>query len=333
MKRLLVLLALVALAAGGASAAPATRGSLQKPGLLVARERSTVLFGLDGKPLAHLVGLRAPWFANANTARNAAFQQLAAILPDRVLLAGPAGRWYVLDPPGRLDEVASPRVGLPGGAEVVAHTGPKNEGVFQVDVTVERAGRQIVPAAAELRRISGNLAVGRATVIDLRTGDRWNVSPDCYAAGSEGRELLMFCGPAGPKRHVTLVAVSTNGSRRTLAGLPNSLYATAAHISPNGKYVVGMFSPGCGPSYGFVIPTAGGTARPLSGARRWSPAGPNSIALGWTADNRIVAIVQPSSSIVAEPRRGVYLIDPHTLRRTLAYPVADAWMMWNPAGA
>ena len=136
MKRLLVLLALVALAAGGgASAAPATRGSLQKPGLLVARERSTVLFGLDGKPLAHLVGLRAPWFADANTARNAAFQQLAAILPDRVLLAGPAGRWYVLDPPGRLDEVASPRVWLPGGAEVVAHTGPKNEGVFQVDVT------------------------------------------------------------------------------------------------------------------------------------------------------------------------------------------------------
>ena len=332
MKRIPLLLALLLLAAaGGASASPAPRGDLPRLGLLVARGHDTLVYGLDGRPHARLVGVRAPWFANTDTARNAAFQQLAQVLPDRTLLAGPHGQWYVFDPAGRLVPFASPRLRLAGDLEVVAQARPSKDGVFPVDVTVERAGRVIVPASAQLRRISGNLAVGWSSAIDLRTGARWRVSRDCYAVRSEGDELLMFCGPNGAKGAVRLVAVSTTGARRTLARLPNSLYATSAFISPNGKDVVGMFSPGCGPSYGFVVPTRGGTARPLSGERRWALTGPNSIALGWTADDRIVAIVQPSSRLETEPKAGVYLIDPDTLRRRLVYPKADAWAMWSPA--
>jgi hypothetical protein len=135
----------------------------------------------------------------------------------------------------------------------------------------------------------------------------------------------MFCG-------ARLLAVSTDGSSTTLATLPKSLFATSAYLSPNGKYVVAMFSPGCGPSYGFVVPTDGGVARPLTGERRWSLAGPNSIALGWTPDQRIVAIVEPSSRLETEPKAGVYLIDPATLMRRLVYPSANPWAMWNSSG-
>ena len=346
MKRIPALLLLVVLGAGGgASSAPAakvvapriglveprTNNPFPAQGLLVARGRDTVLIGLDGRPYARFLGARPPWLASADTARNAAFQQLAQMLPDRTLLVGPGGRWYLFDPPGRFHALVSPRVRLSGDIEIAARTLPTNDGVFQVDVTVERAGRKLVPAAAELRRISGNLAVGRSIAVDLQTGVRWNVSPDCYAAGSENRELLMFCGPNGPKGSVTLVSVSATGSRRTLARLPNSLYASSAYVSPDGKYVVGMFTPGCGPSYGFVVPTNGGDARPLSGEKTWSLDGPNTIALGWSTSNRVVAIVEPSRSIDREPKSGVYLIDPRTLTRTLVYPSPKAWAMWNPA--
>jgi hypothetical protein len=330
MKRIAVLLALALLAAGSGEAARGpqvltTYGSLPGQGLLVVRGHDTVLIGLDGRIRARLAGPRPSWFANGDTARSAAFQQLAAIVPNSTLLTGRDGQWYLFDSRGRLEALASPRLRLSGDIEVVAHAFPSSDHVFRVDVTVERAGRLLVPASAEVRRISGNLAVGQSIAVDVRTGNRWHVASDCYPAATKGGELLMFCG-------AELVAVSTTGARTTLATLPKSLFATTAYLSPNGKYLIGMFSPGCGPSYGFLVPTDGGVARPLTGEQRWSLAGPNSIGLGWTADNRIVAIVQPSSRLETEPKAGVYSIDPGTLTRQLVYPSASPWTMWNSAG-
>jgi hypothetical protein len=300
-------------------------GPLPGHGLLVVRGQDTLLIGLDGRIHARLAGLRPSWYASGDTARNAAFQQLAAIVPNSTLLSSADGRWYSFDSRGRLDVLTSPRLRLSGDIEVVANATPSSDHVFQVDVTVERAGRIVVPASAEIRRISGNLAVGQSIAVDLRTGNRWHVGPNCYPAATKDSELLVFCG-------AKLLAVSTDGSSRTLATLPKSLFAASAYLSPNGRYVVGMFSPGCGPSYGFLVPTDGGVARPLTGEQRWSLAGPNSIALGWTPDNRIVAIVEPSNRLDTEPKAGVYLIDPATLTRRLAYPSANPWAMWNPAG-
>jgi hypothetical protein len=330
MKRIAVLLALVLLGGAGGEAATGpvvsmTNGPPPARGLLVVRGQDTLVVGLDGKVHARLAGLRPSWFASGDTARSAAFQQLAAILPGSVLLSGSAGQWYVFDSRGRLDALTSPRLRFPGGIQVVARTVPTNDHVFQVDFTVERAGRVLVPASAELRRISGNLAVGQSTAVDLQTGNRWHLAANCYPAATRGSELLMFCG-------AKLLAVSTDGSRTTLATIPKSLFATSASLSPNGKNVVAMFSPGCGPSYGFVVPTDGGVARPLTGEKRWSSTAPNSIAFGWTPDNRIVAIVEPSSKLDTEPQAGVYLIDPTKLTRRLVYPSANPWAMWNFAG-
>jgi hypothetical protein len=331
MKRIPLLLALLALGSTTAKAADAVQvaGALPAQGLLVASARDTAVIGLDGKLHSRIANARAPWRAATNTARNAAFQQLANVVPDRTLLAGPHGTWYELDSSGRLLPLTSPQVRLFGDVEVVARPVPTDDGVFDVKVSVERRGETIVPAAAELRRISGHLAVGASLAVDLRSGSRWKLSTDCYAAGLVRGALLEFCGESGQAR--TLVSISPTGTRRTISQLPKSLYASSAYVSPNGRYVIGMFTPGCGPSYGFVVSTSGGDARPLSGEKRWSLQGPNSIGLGWTRDNRVVAILQRSSKLDHDPKRGVYLIDPQTLTRTLVYPSAKAWAMWNPA--
>ena len=55
------------------------------------------------------------------------------------------------------------------------------------------------------------------------------------------------------------------------------------------------------------------------------------MALGWTTDNRIVAIVEPSRKVDTDPKSGVYVIDPSTLTRKLVFPSAKPWSMWNPA--
>jgi hypothetical protein len=330
MKRMAILLALVLLGAGSGQAASKprfipTNGPLPARGLLVVRGRDTLMIGLDGRVHARLPGLRPSWFAHGDTEQDAAFQQLAAIVPNSTLLASSDGHWYLFDSRGRLDALTSPRLRLSGGIDVVAHAVPSSDHVFRVDVTVERAGRLLIPASAEVRRISGDLAVGQSIAVDLRTGNRWHVASNCYPAATKGSDLLMFCGGK-------LVAISTSGSQRTLATLPKSLFATSAYLSPNGKYVAGMFSPGCGASYGFLIPSDGGATRPLSGEGQWTPAGPNSIALGWTPDNRIVAIVEPSSKLDTEPKAGVYLIDPATLTLRLVYASPNPWAMWNPSG-
>ena len=195
----------------------------------------------------------------------------------------------------------------------------------------ERAGRVIVAPNADLRRISGDLAVGESTAADLKTGARWTVSSVCFPAGIVRGNLLEFCGPSEPKGIVNLVSVSASGARRTLSPLPNSLYPGGASLSPDGRYVTGMFTPGCGGGFAFVIPTRGGDARSLTGEKTWSLQAPQAIVLGWTRDDRVVAIVQPSSKLGDGPGRGVYLIDPRTLARTLVYPGQKAWAMWSPA--
>jgi hypothetical protein len=288
------------------------------------RGHDTLLIGLDGRVHARLAGLRPAWFANGETARSAAFQHLAAIVPSSPLLADRNGRWYLFDSRGRLEPLQSPRLRLSGNIDVVAHAIPSSDHVFRVDVTVERAGRLLVPASAEVRRLSGNLAVGQSIAVDLRTGNRWHVASNCYPVATRGGDLLTFCGGK-------LLSVSPGGMRTTLATIPKSLFASSAYLSPDGKYVVGMFTPGCGAPYGFIVPTDGGAARPLSGEKEWTSAGPSSMALGWTPDDRSVAIVEPSSKLDTEPKAGVYLIDPATLTRRLVYPSPNPWAMWNPS--
>jgi hypothetical protein len=331
MKRLTVLLALLALGSPTAGAATGANGPLPAQGLLVPDVHDLVVIGLDGRQHGRISGVRAPWRDTVETARDAAFQELAQVVPQRTLLVDANGQWYELTATGRLQRLAVPRLPLFGDVDVVAHAQKQSAGIYDVKLSVERAGRVLVPASANLRRISGDLAVGESTAVDLTTGARWAVSSLCFAAGVVRDALLEFCGPSGPKGIVQLVSVATSGARRTLSRLPNSLYPGGASLSPDGRYVTGMFTPGCGGGFAFVMPTSGGDARSLSGEKSWSLQAPQAIVLGWTRDDRVVAVIQPSSKLGDAPRRGVYVIDPRTLAHTLVYPGQKTWAMWNAA--
>ncbi len=313
----LATIVLVGSAAGGTARATASEpqivGDLPSQALLVAGKRDTILVGLDGHVHGRIVGVQPAWTATGP--RNEPFQILARALPDHTFVVDRARRWYVLETSGRVRLLRAPRLRLTDGTVVTAHgTG----------VTVVRSGH----AVYGVQRLAGPLAITPSVAVDLDTGARWKLSSECYAVGISSGRLLEICGPSGFAGTVSLLSVAQNGTRTTLSELPRGLYVGSAFISPGGKDVVAMFSPGCGGAYAFLVPTDGGPARPLTGESNWTLDAPHSSLLGWTSDGRIVASVQASRAIDVDPKPGIYVIDPHTFARTLVYPGVEAWAFW-----
>jgi hypothetical protein len=162
--------------------------------------------------------------------------------------------------------------------------------------------------------------------MNLVTGARWRFSRDCAPAGSSGADLFVVCTSASLRGPTMVLALSAKG-KRPLARLPKGYFAFEATLSPDHEYISANLSPGCGPSYSFLIPSRGGPAMPLGGGRRWSAKTPPSSSLGWTSDGRLVAFISRPASCESESRSGIYLVNPRTLRRTFIYPRADR--MWN----
>lgn len=335
-----ICLGAVALASGcgGTQAVPAgqsnivflQKGPAPKDGLLVEQGRNTLLVTLEGKPYARLVGVR-PWWEGSDTTRSFAFKQLGEIASGRTLLVGPKDSWYELDAAsGQLHPLTAPRLQLSDDAEVVAraHELPEEPGSVVVHVSVERKGHALLPRSKDVQLVSGSLVATETAALDVSTGRLWKLPRGCVPAGPRGGELFSLCGPPYASKPPQLVALSGTGRRRILATLPSSLYVDKATFSPDGAYLLASLAPGCGPGYSFVLPLKGGTARPVTGERSWSWKSTSSTALGWTADSRIVASIHPVSDCSSEPKAGVYVIDPHTLARTYAYP-AKAWAMWH----
>jgi hypothetical protein len=313
--KLIALLSVAAIAStAGASTAHATRtgpriaGRLPREALLVSAQHATIALGLDGRTRARIAAQPA-WAAPGT--RSDAYQELAIVLPSRVFVVDRAGRWYVLGGSGRFELLTAPEIRLADGLTVTPHS-------------VRRGTHVLLDG---LVRVAGSLAVGETTALDLDTGARWRLADNCYAVGLANEHLLEFCGPSGSGA-VVLVSVSESGVRTILSHLPDSLYPGGASISPDGKYVVGMFSPGCGPAYSFVMPTAGGPARALTGTADWTVGDANSSVIGWTRDGRIVARIEPSRPVDVDPKPGIYVVDPSSLRRTRAYPNVDPWAFW-----
>jgi hypothetical protein len=300
-------------------------------GLLVEQGPNTLLADLRGQPYARLVHAR-PWWATADTARNAPFKALAEAVPTRTIFIGPRHSWYVWDAgKARLRPLARPRLQLPGGIVVFAHprSTTDDRSAYEVDLEIRRGGRLVVPRSRHLRFVSPQLIATQTLAVDLHTRARWKFSGNCVPAGTLGVELFVACTSSRLPYPTRLAALSTDGRRRMVARLPKSLYAFKAAISPNGRYIVATLSPGCGPSYSFLVPVSGGAPVPLAGSRRWSMKSPPATALGWTADSRLVAFVERSGSCDSESRAGVYLINPRTLVRTFLYPKYA--VMWNPS--
>jgi hypothetical protein len=286
-------------------------------GLLVERDRDILLVTLEGKPYARVVGARR-WWLTGDTPRTAPFKALAEAIPSRTILAGPRGRWFVWHA-DRLQPLPRPRLRLGAITAVARLRDVDDTAGFEVEISILRAGRIVVPASQDLRVVSKELVATPTYAIDVRTGTRWTLQRNCVPGGAKGGELFVLCPSARPFAY-HLFALSAAGRRRRLAKLPTSMFATTAMLSPNGTYMAANLSYGCGPSHSFVIPVRGGPAKPIAGD--WP-----SHTLGWTPDSRLVAIVERPAGCDSASKSGVYSIDPRTRERTFVYPKASA--MWQ----
>jgi hypothetical protein len=312
---------------------PSAPGPALRQGLVVDQDRSTLLVSLDGHPYARLDHAHS-WWATIDTARNAAFnaafKALGQAIPMETLVEGPGGRWYLWDSAAaRLHPLAEPRLLLAGGIVASAKThGTDDTTAYEVYISVRRHGRLLMPPARHLHFISHDLIATDTRAVDLETGTHWSFSRNCAPAGSSGVELFLACTPAslnGPTHVIALAAKR----KRTLGLLPNGLFVYEAMLSPDGNYISANLSPGCGPSYSFLVPTHGGRTRPLAGGAHWSQKTPPSKTLGWTQNNRLVVFIARSGSCESGSRSGIYLVNPRTLAGRFVYPSASA--MWNPS--
>jgi hypothetical protein len=309
---------------------PSEPGPAPRQGLVVDQDRSTLLVSLDGHPYARLVGAHPSW-ANIDTARNAGFKALAQAIPMETFVEGPGGRWYFWDSAAaRLHPLAEPRLLLAGGIVLSAKShGTDDTTAYEVYISVRRHGRLLMPPSRHLQFISRDLIATETRAVDLVTGTRWSFSRDCVPAGNSGVELFVVCTPASLNRPTHVIALAAKG-KRTLGLLPKGLYVYEAMLSPDGNYISANLSPGCGPSYSFLVPTRRGHTRPLAGSGHWSPKTPPSKTLGWTQHNQLAVFIarSRSSSCESESKSGIYLVNPRTLERRFVYPNAAA--MWNP---
>ena len=310
---------------------PSEPGAAPRQGLVVDQDSSTLLVSLDGHPYARLVGAH-PWWAAIDTARSAAFKALAQAIPMETLVEGPGGRWYFWDSAGaRLHLLAAPRLQLTGDivASAKAQATDDDATAYEVYISVRQHGRLLMPPSRHLHFISHDLIATDTRAVDLVTGTRWSFSRDCAPAGSSAVELFVACNPASLNRprpaHV--VALAAKG-KRTLGLLPKGLFVYEAMLSPDGNYISANLSPGCGPSYSFLVPTHGGRTKPLAGGAHWSHKTTPSKTLGWTQNNQLAVFIARPSSCESESKSGIYLVNPRTLGRRFVYPSASA--MWNP---
>jgi len=130
-------------------------------------------------------------------------------------------------------------------------------------------------------------------------------------------------------------SIAPNGSRRTLATITSGLFPELAWLSPDSRWTLLYFSPGCGPGWAVVMPTRGGTLRYVAGGASVPSSGPIpatrfSSALGWTSDDKIVATIAgvKPSSCEHESHSGTFVIDPATLAKTRS-TAAVATMLWD----
>jgi hypothetical protein len=300
--------------------------SLPTQGVAVQRAHDLLLLGLDGRPYGRLIGFKLAADADLS-ARNLAFQNLAQIVADRILVVHLHAHWYELDGTG-LHALSGTRIALPSGTTLVAHGKRYPDGGFTATTTVIRLGRRLAAIGpTDLVGSSGGLLYTSAgTVLDPATGTFWRTHHGCVPAGLLHGQLLGLC-PRTQRGPVDLVVLSRDGGHRFVARVPSGApFPVAAELSPNGRYVAAAISFGCGPSYAFVVPTAGRTGRSVLGERH-APFTASQV-LGWATDGHLVAWAARQASCEGESKAGLYSIDPRTFARRLVSPRDGA--MWNP---
>lgn len=312
--------------------APQTGGvvlrTLPAQGLIDEERRGVALRDMRGRRLVWLPGFAV--YPRAPSAYQSLEYDFLSTRMDPPLLHGPH-RWYRLDVSRHaLIPVRGGRVPLAGGATVVAQRGPA--------FALERGGRIVLRGPApDFRILSQRLVQTRRRLLDVRTGRRWTLPPGCLAAGFRAKTLILACGVAhGAEGAAPLILerMVPGGAARPLTQALAQLIPEAASLSPDRTWVAVEGDTGCAASYVYVAPARGGAARIVYGRSIKEPFAANfSSLLGWSADGRLVVRFIPPYCDEPygpqHPPRGVYLVDPRTLARTVVARTADA--MWNPA--
>ncbi len=329
---------------------PASLPSLPAQGLVVDKRGGVLLEDLDGTVIGRLPGYR-PYtvgkISDRAFVRSVGDQALATADLGLVVLFGPGGRGMVLDPGAKkLEPIGRFRTSLAGGASLVVHvTGSASKGVGATTAVV-KAGKTLL---AGYLTVTGNRYASssqqgsgrKGVLLDVVTGARWTIGAGCTVAGVVEGRAIAACMPTGGNvaRRSGVYSIAPDGARHTLAIVAPGLYPEFAWLSPDSHWVLLYFSPGCGPGWAVLMPTAGGKPRYVVGGAAVPSGGPTpaarySSALGWSSDGKIVATIAGTkpSSCEHESHSGTFLIDPASLARTRS-TAAIATTLWGAAGA
>jgi hypothetical protein len=220
------------------------------------------------------------------------------------------------------------RLSLAGGATVVAQRG--------YSFAVEQRGRVVLRGfGSSFQILSQGLVQSGRTLLDVETGRRRKLPPGCLFVGFRGRTSILACGVAhGAEGAAPLVLerMPPGGAARPLTQRLAQLIPWAASLSPDRAWVAVEGDTGCAGRWTYVAPARGGAARLVYGRSARNPFGAYfSRLLGWSADGRLVVLVEPQycdePSGPQHPPNGVYLVDPRTLARTFVTKRAD--VMWG----
>jgi hypothetical protein len=327
---------------------PSHLPKLPAQGLIVPQGGGLLLLGLDGHVYGRLAGFLTypndPASSSQLFVHDVGIQALQSADPTVATVFDRQGRGWLLDAGlRRLVPLDPIEVALAGGAKLVIKASGNGNGVSTTAI-VERAGKTLLSGdvtviGARYASTANYNSQRPGVLLDLVTGKRWKLLPECAVAGVVSGRALAVCQPLGPNNNGSapnrLYAFSQDGKSRTLFTFAPGLFAESLSLSPDRRWLLVNTSPGCGPGWSAVFPASGGAGRfvtndglvPTSGNL---PTSRYSYGLGWTNDDRVAADINAprGSSCEKELSSGTFVIDPRTLSR-IHLSSSRAELMWN----
>jgi hypothetical protein len=229
------------------------------------------------------------------------------------------GRTFAFDPVSRAFAPSGEReVRLPRGARLFQDRAKVWLTVRgKRDLVGSRTSRVFVSERRDVVTLTGPTAArGYVPRLDLNRA----IPKDCRVATTVGARWYLICGYFWSRAPSTIRVLTPNGRVRVLVPPatrvrqhPNDPDGSwvSAWLSPDGKTLLLQWSGECETPSAWYAPASGGKAKPLAG-----DPGVESFALGWAPDGRAVVRFPRGLCGAGIHRRGIYLVDVHTGRKT-----------------